>query len=91
MKNRIGKLQRATRRALIYSDAQPVTTRDILRVAYPRQDRFLHWQYKDARRAAPRFAIPSGRSDRGKGRAVNWVPRPELLDLIRGPRRSDSD
>jgi hypothetical protein len=84
MKNRIGKLQRATRRALIYSDAQPVTTRDILSVAYPRQGRFLHWQYKDARRAAVRFATPVGRSDCGKGRAVIWVPRPELQRAIKG-------
>ena len=85
MKNRVGKLQRGTRRALIVADGQAVTTTDILRHTFPRlEGQFLHWQFKDARRAAVRFAIPIGRSERGKGRPVLWAPRPELLAQIKG-------
>jgi hypothetical protein len=59
----LGRLQKATRHAFVYSDARPITTGEILRRAYPRQNRFLHWQYKDARRAALRFATPIGRAN----------------------------
>jgi hypothetical protein len=82
MKDRVGKLQRATRRALAYADGEAITG-DILRHAFPRLMRFEPWRYQDARRAAVRFAIRVGRST-GKGRPAMWVPRPELRRLIKG-------
>jgi hypothetical protein len=83
MKDRVGKLQRATRRAFAYSNGEVITTADILRHAFPRLTRFEPWRYQDARRAALRFAVRVGRSS-GKGRPVVWRPTPTLLALIRG-------
>jgi hypothetical protein len=84
MKNRVGKLQRATRRAFIYSDAQPITTADILRHAFPHLTRFEPWRYQDARRAAKKFAVRIGRSECGRGCPVRWIANPELMALIKG-------
>jgi hypothetical protein len=82
-KDRIGRLQRATRRAFAYANGEAITTADILRHAFPRLTRFEPWRYQDARRAALRFAVRVGRST-GKGRPVVWRPTPELLARIKG-------
>jgi hypothetical protein len=90
MRRCIGRLQKMVRRELIIRAGKPATTVDFMKRAFPRLDHYARWNYRAVRRAALRFAIPVGRSSCGKGRAVVWVPTPELLKLIR-PRHSDSD
>jgi hypothetical protein len=58
---REGRIMRACRRALIAAGGQPLMTRDLLRWAYPRVERFQCWHYWSIYRAAPRYAIKIGR------------------------------
>ena len=60
---------RACRRALIAAGGRPLMTRDLLRWAYPRVDRFQCWHYKSIYRAAPRYAIKVDRV---------WLPRRDM-------------
>jgi hypothetical protein len=64
-KPREGKIQRACRRALIAA-GRPLFTRDLLRWAYPRVERYECWHYWSIYRAAPRYAVKVGRV---------WMPR----------------
>jgi hypothetical protein len=89
MKRQVGRLQKAARRCFIVSNGEAVQTADFLRRAFPRLTKFENWRYRAARRAALRFAIPVGRSER-KGRPLLWMPNKELRQLIGGPRQSDS-
>jgi len=82
MRRCFGKLQRATRRALIVANGHPIKTGEILRYAFPRLDRYEGWRYRAARRAATRFAVPIGRSATGQGRPVMWVANEELQRRI---------
>jgi hypothetical protein len=77
--SRIGRVERAVRRALIANNGQPLLTIHFLEYAYPRVDRYQHWHYKSVYVAAKKFAVNVA----GPGRAiVIWVPKPELADLI---------
>ena len=83
-RRKVGRLQRAVRRVFAASNGEVAQTADILRRAFPGLTKFEGWRYRAARRAAMRFAIPIGRSERGKGRPVLWAPRPELMARIKG-------
>jgi hypothetical protein len=72
------------RRELIARNGGSATTTDFMKRAFPRLDQYTNWNYRAVRRAALRYALPVARSDRGKGRAVIWVPRPELQRAIKG-------
>ena len=65
-KPREGRIQRACRRALIAAGGRPLMTRDLLRWAYPRLERFQCWHYWSIYRAAARYAVKVDRV---------WVPR----------------
>jgi hypothetical protein len=60
-KPREGKVQRACRRALIAAGGRPLLTRDLLRWAYPRLEHFKTWHYWSVYRAAPKYAVKTGR------------------------------
>jgi hypothetical protein len=76
--DRVGKLQRQIRRALIAAD-RPLLTIDLLEYGFPRLDRYRHWHYKSVYRAARKFAVNVA----GPGRAiVIWAPNPELAAAL---------
>jgi hypothetical protein len=77
---RVGKVQRAVRRAFAASNAVPLRSHDLLQWAYPRVDHFRHDHYRALYQAAPRFAIKLGKD----GKGVIWGPTRELEALIRG-------
>jgi hypothetical protein len=90
MATRIGRLEHIIRRMLIESKGQPIRTSEIVRRCYKQQPRtfpgrtkFEIWHHLNARKAAMRWAIPIGRSDRGAGRSVIWAPKPALAALLR--------
>ena len=64
---------RAVRRALIAASGRPLTTRDLLRWAYPKLERFQCWHYWSIYRTAPRYAVKDGRY---------WVPRTVYRQLM---------
>ena len=86
MKGRIGRIERAARRELIARNGGPATTGDFVRRAWPRLTRFEIRHYRSARRAAEKFAVRLGRSERGRGKPVIWIARPALLRAIRGEK-----
>ena len=65
-RRREGRVMRACRRALIAAGGRPLLTRDLLRWAYPRIERFQCWHYWSIYRAAPRYAVKIDRV---------WLPR----------------
>jgi hypothetical protein len=73
---RVQRVQRAAYRALIAAGDRLVTTSEILRRAYPRADEFESWMYAQAREAAARWAVSTGRSTSGSGRAHLWALKP---------------
>jgi hypothetical protein len=81
MTHRIGRVERANRRALIAADGLPVRTRDLLKYAYSRI-RGLHptWRYWSAYRAASKFAVRLSKP----GSRIVWAPNAELARLIGG-------
>jgi hypothetical protein len=70
---REGRVMRAVRRALIAASGRPLTTRDLLRWAYPKLERFQCWHYWSIYRTAPRYAVKDGRY---------WVPRTVYRQLM---------
>jgi hypothetical protein len=68
-KKRTGRVQLRVARALRMA-GKPLTSREILSVAYPRghREKFQYWHYDSMRRAALRFARLVGR----KGRQPLW-------------------
>jgi hypothetical protein len=75
-KNRIGRVQRAVRRALIAAE-RPVCTGEIMRWAFPRLDRYEPWRYWSVHRAASKFAIRLGK----QGGSIIWGPAPDATYL----------
>jgi hypothetical protein len=73
-KSRIGRIRLAVRRGFIVSDGQPITIRQVLERAYPRQRRFTSWHYLAARRALRKEAIVIARGRFGRGRPNLWAP-----------------
>ena len=53
---RVGRIQRAVKRAFIAGPDSPLSTVDLIKRAYPRQQRYQHWQYAQVRLSAERFA-----------------------------------
>jgi hypothetical protein len=58
---------------MIAADGRPLFTREFLRWAYPRLERFQCWHYWSVYRALKRYAIRDGRT---------WAPNAELRRLI---------
>jgi hypothetical protein len=82
LRNRVGRVQKAVRRALITSDGTPVPTGEIMLWAFPRLDgRYGHgsWRYWSVHRAARKFAVRVGK----QGHSIVWAPNAELLRQIR--------
>jgi hypothetical protein len=91
----MGRVEKIVRRLLIEAAGEAICTTDIVRRAYParprlrigpgqHQTKFTVDRYRAARRAARRFAVPIGRSPRGRGKPVIWAPKPSLRALITG-------
>jgi hypothetical protein len=75
MKQRIGKLERLTRRMLAESNAEPIRVAAVLRRAYPNTPRYS-WHWRSLWRAKNKFAVSAGRG---------WLaPNEALRKLIRG-------
>ena len=73
--NRIGKLERLTRRMLAESNAEPIAVNAVLRRAYPNTPRFT-WHWRSLWRAKNKFCTSAGRG--------RLAPNEALRRLIRG-------
>ena len=79
--HRIGHIQRQVKRAFIASLGRPLSTSQLLIRAYPRQQGpFASWQRRAVRQAADRWAVRAGRSSRGKGTPIMWLPKDKIGD-----------
>jgi len=58
---------------MIAAAGKPLFTRELLRWAYPRIERFQCWHYWSVYRALKRYAVRDGRT---------WAPNAELRKLI---------
>ena len=73
---REGRVMRQVRRAFTAAGGnKPLCIGDVLPWIYPQLDRFKHWHRWSARRALLRYAVPIGRSSKGRGLPVIWAPR----------------
>jgi hypothetical protein len=81
-KSRLGRVMHQCRRALIAAAGRPLLTRELLAWVYPRVEHYECWHYWSIYRAAPRYAIKDGRT---------WIPRPELMALIRPSTAHETD
>ena len=81
---RIGRLQLCVRRAFIASDGRPLSTGELARRYYKRDD-LQYWHFDNVRRAmrSGKIGVRAG-SRAAQGRAVLWLPRADLLRRIRG-------
>jgi hypothetical protein len=79
MKNRVGRVQRQVRRALVAAGGRPVLTLDLLRAAFPDVDHYEVRHYQSVWRAAPRWA-----SKRRCGKGNAWTANDALARLIAG-------
>jgi hypothetical protein len=82
--DKVGRLQRQARRAFIASGGRPLRTGEVARRCYPRAVKIGNWQREAVRSALHKFAVPIGRSSRGRGRPTIWAPKPELERAIKG-------
>ena len=64
-----------SRRSFIANPGCPLTTGQLLKRAYPRQQRYQHWQYAQVRLSAERFAQRVGVARDRRGKPVLWAPR----------------
>jgi hypothetical protein len=87
MRPRVGRVQRAVRRALIAAGGQPVPTRELMRWCWPRASRYRNWDYCTVRRAAERWCVRVG----NVGRAVLWAPNEGLARLLSVGRSVGTD
>jgi hypothetical protein len=79
--HRIGHIQRQVKRAFIASLGRPLSTSQLLIRAYPRQrGPFASWQRRAVRQAAARWAVRIGRSDKGSGTPIMWLPKDKIGD-----------
>ena len=72
---REGRVMRQVRRAFVAAQNKPLCIGDVLPWIYPHLDRFKHWHRWSARRALLRYAVPIGRSTKGRGLPVIWAPK----------------
>ena len=72
-KNRVGRVERSVRRALIASNGKPISTSEIMRWAFPAA-RWPLWvwilRYWSVHRAARKFAVRAGK----QGHVVVFAP-----------------
>jgi hypothetical protein len=74
--NRVGHIQRQVRRAFIACRGSPLSTSELARRCYPRLAGINQsWRWAQIRKAASRWAVRIGRSERGTGRPVIWAPK----------------
>ena len=81
---RVGRIQRAVKRSFIANPGCPLTTGQLLKRAYPRQQRYQHWQYAQVRLSSERFAQRVGVARNQRGKPVLWAPKPAEPKLIEG-------
>jgi hypothetical protein len=62
----VGRLQRQVRWTFIINDGRPITTTQIPKRAYPRQNRYSATLRRSVREAASRYAVPLSAAT-GKG------------------------
>jgi hypothetical protein len=67
--NRIGRLERLTRRMLAESNAEPIRVAAVLKRAYPNTQRFT-WHWRSLWRAKNKFAVSAGRGWLGPTEAL---------------------
>ena len=79
---REGRIQRQIRRAFI-ARARPLTMSELLPWAYPKLDHFKHWHRWSVRRALLRYAVPIGRSTKGRGLPGIWRPAAKQTDGVK--------
>lgn len=70
--DRVGRVQRQIRRALLAADGRPVSIGELLPRCYPRSTKYTRWQRWSIHRALPRFAVPLGRYMSAQGRPMLW-------------------
>jgi hypothetical protein len=82
--HRIGRLQLCIRRAFIAADGRPLSTGELARRYYHRDD-LEYWHFDNVRRAmrSGKAGVRAG-SKTEQGRATMWMPRADLLRRIRG-------
>jgi hypothetical protein len=83
---REGRRQRLIRRLLIAADGEPVTTRDMIDVIYPRANR-MEWRWRDVRASARRWAEPLLKP---RSRPLRWRAKPGLLLSKQLAERADT-
>jgi hypothetical protein len=76
---RVGRVQRQIRRAFTALES-PLTTSELLKRCYPRLTQYASWQRRQVREAAARWAVRIGRSDRGSGTPIMWLPKDKIGD-----------
>jgi hypothetical protein len=81
---RIGRLQRCIRRAFIAADGRPLSTGELARRYYHRDD-LEYWHFNNVARAMRSYKAGVRAGIRTEqGRATVWVAKAELLRRIRG-------